>query len=467
MHSKKHPRLIQTLLFTGLLCLPCMAQLPAETQTLPDQLKGTQTENIVTLPSRKTPYKVTANYIVPTGMMLVIEAGATLVFEPQASLLILGDLEVKGTEEEPVYFKPAQEARLWQGLQINGSRASKLNYLMITGAKTGMNLNTAIVTVSNSCLQKNDIGLILGEWSSVNMKNSVIANNKKQGALIGTACTWVAKQCSIVNNGGWGIEGTDQPRVIIAESRIQNNKGGGLRGGAGQFCVRWSSISKNGDCDIENTKAAFWPLSENYWGPLLTPKMKKNALPGKIKQIKGNVLLDNPLDAEPQRCGSLLQSDGRKLSPLTSKPKTQEIPDMIYLCELQEQNASVGYFELGKEYIGLVNGQHIFFGLFACAPSKIEFEIGDKNMNTLEGKVGFREPVEPKASCKFIIYGDDKIVWQSGTIKPNPASLKTSLLENFKVPVTGVQALRLVVDDLGDKTSDHSCWINPVLKRDK
>jgi hypothetical protein len=38
-------------------------------------------------------------------MIRVIEAVATLVFEPQSGLLILGDLEVKGTEENPVTFR--------------------------------------------------------------------------------------------------------------------------------------------------------------------------------------------------------------------------------------------------------------------------------------------------------------------------------------------------------------------------
>jgi hypothetical protein len=69
---------------------------------VPAQLSGTQTEQVVTLVPRTSPYLVTGTYDVPPGCQLIIEAGTKLLFTKDAALHIRGTLSIKGSKEAPV-----------------------------------------------------------------------------------------------------------------------------------------------------------------------------------------------------------------------------------------------------------------------------------------------------------------------------------------------------------------------------
>ena len=68
---------------------------------------------------------------------------------------------------------------------------------------------------------------------------------------------------------------------------------------------------------------------------------------------------------------------------------------------------------------------------------------------------------------RFEVFGDDKVLWQSGVITQDPKRPGTSLIENFKIDVSDVKILKLRVDALGSNNSDHATGIDPRLRHRK
>jgi NPCBM/NEW2 domain len=104
--------------------------------------------------------------------------------------------------------------------------------------------------------------------------------------------------------------------------------------------------------------------------------------------------------------------------------------------------------------------------LLAWAPSEIAYDLTGLNVVTLEGSVGIA-PANVNSTMRFEVFGDDKVLWQSGVMTQDPKRPGTSLAENFKIEVSDVKILRLTVDALGSNNSDHAIWIDPRLRHRK
>ena len=107
-----------------------------------------------------------------------------------------------------------------------------------------------------------------------------------------------------------------------------------------------------------------------------------------------------------------------------------------------------------------VNGKKVRKGLLAWAPSEIAYDL------TLEGSVGIA-PANVNSSMRFEVFGDDKVLWQSGVMTQDTKRPGTSLTESFKIDVSSVKILKLRVDPLGSINSDHATWIDPRLRHRK
>jgi hypothetical protein len=80
----------------------------------------------------------------------------------------------------------------------------------------------------------------------------------------------------------------------------------------------------------------------------------------------------------------------------------------------------------------------------------------------LDGKgVEFRAKAGMQDACpglvEFIVRGDGRDLWRSGPMHGGEKA------KEIKVALVGVKELELYVDPLGDTTSDHADWIDPVI----
>lgn len=101
-------------------------------------------------------------------------------------------------------------------------------------------------------------------------------------------------------------------------------------------------------------------------------------------------------------------------------------------------------------------GQLFSTGIYAHAPSTYDYDLGG-SWKTLTGTVGLA--AGKGGSVQFIIQGDDKVLWQSKTVKEG-------ILRTFEVDLTGVKTLKLLTDPTQDGPSqDWSLWLAPKLIR--
>jgi hypothetical protein len=153
-----------------------------------------------------------------------------------------------------------------------------------------------------------------------------------------------------------------------------------------------------------------------------------------------------------------------KPSPV-SRPMPRD-SDYIYLCDLSVISAQADRFMKGDQEKWEVNGKKVRKGLLAWAPSEIAFDLTGLNVVTLDGSVGIA-PANVNSTMRFEVFGDDKVLWQSGVMTQDPRRPGTSLTENFKIDVSDVKILKLRVDPLGSNNSDHATWIDPRLRHRK
>jgi parallel beta-helix repeat protein len=293
-------------------------------EVLPDplELKGTQTERVMTLKKAKTPHIITGDYSVPEGYELNIEAGTLVIFSRDSGLTVQGNLTISGTEDAPVKFAgKVTGAASWQGLRINKSPSTTISHIRISGAKNGIYVNGAKPLIENAALFGNTVGIKIGESGSASnpiLRNCLITENKEDGIqLFGSKVT--IEQCTVHRNGGSGLRGEYYASPQITGSRITENKEGGL------WCKLYtckaeahnSMILQNGKFDVFNESPEAWDFTGNWWGAQATAQLQKKGDTADLGAIrdgrdrgesgKGEVRLSGFLESEPTGIGSTLK----------------------------------------------------------------------------------------------------------------------------------------------------------------
>lgn len=455
-------------------------------------LNGTQKRKTMKLAQGRV-YVVDGEYFVPEGMLLEIEAGAALRFNAGALLSVGGLLLARGNPADPVRMIGSENgAGYWKGITISGKEQSSIQGITVTDADVGIYVNNGKASISDSLVRGNNTGIkVNGRDSSTLIENCIIDRNISHGVDIYSAKVQL-NSCTISENGGFGIWGNYYPQPSLSRTKVTGNAQGGIYGRlySGVVTAHDSIICGNGDSDVVHLCDGDWDFSRCWWGAENTAVLKKSdtanldciqdSLDGKGN---GRVRVSGFLEAEPADCGARLDgvlsqeqglsvnpifpansaetpADGLSLSQLASKKK-------IYLSDLTEIRANVGSWQLMKGILNTweVNGETVGHGLFAHAPSEVVFNINGLGMQFLKGSVGFGR-VNVNSSAQFKIFGDSKLLWKSRVLKQGPRAGE-SMIEKFSVSVRSVRNLRLEVDDLGDRNSDHSIWIDPVLLVDE
>jgi hypothetical protein len=124
----------------------------------------------------------------------------------------------------------------------------------------------------------------------------------------------------------------------------------------------------------------------------------------------------------------------------------------ILLVNLKPLSRKVGFVGAFESQLG----DEKYETLYAHAASKIVFEI-PKGAQYL---TGVADP-SLTGTVAFFINADDKEIWKSGEIR------KTGEMHVFSLKLPEkAKFLALIVGDLGNNDSDHSCWIYPFFSAD-
>ena len=76
--------------------------------------------------------------------------------------------------------------------------------------------------------------------------------------------------------------------------------------------------------------------------------------------------------------------------------------------------------------------------------------------------VGVDDEVYDNGEIVFRIFGDEKLLWQSGSVRGSTKSPVSAA-----VSVEGIKILRLETDPHGPDSYDHADWLSPIVKLKK
>ena len=109
----------------------------------------------------------------------------------------------------------------------------------------------------------------------------------------------------------------------------------------------------------------------------------------------------------------------------------------------------------GPEMI-LAAGDRIFeTGIYAHAPARHTYDLGGR-WTRLKGFCGLARGHRGKVVFRIVLDGEE--AWKS-------AAIEGVRLGSYDLDLVGVEKLELLVDDLGDSSSDWGFWLDPVLTR--
>ncbi len=277
-------------------------------------LTGTQTEDSVSLPKSPLPHVVKEQYLVPQGKELVVEAGATIVFERDASLYCEGTLKMNGAEKAPIVCKGRSSGKgYWGGITLKTSD-STMSSVMVTGAKTALSIVAGRPTIRDCAFVENLNGVHV-EQTNPSFFNCRIADNDGSGVnCTRTGREFLLDHCSLENNGEWGFIGGYYGGASLMACVIRNNKKGGLNSHlwscdvVAHNCI----FEKNKNLDVENGADRSWDFRRNYWGPSVTRLLQQRGDGVNLPNIKdgrdsdrGNIVeISDFLTEPPNDCGA-------------------------------------------------------------------------------------------------------------------------------------------------------------------
>ncbi len=150
----------------------------------------------------------------------------------------------------------------------------------------------------------------------------------------------------------------------------------------------------------------------------------------------------------------------------TKIDKIMKLMPIVYLADLQEVEARMGPWKLGKGTTGdpagtriVVNGVSSPNGLGMHPPGRgsasVSYRLG-RSAQFLTGAVGFNDASGgARSPILFQVQGDGRLLWSS---PPMQAPKKT---QDFAISLAGVDILELRVVCADDTSGAHAVWIEP------
>ena len=116
---------------------------------LPSNGNGILRENTTWTP-QEGPYRITGEFTIPFGVELTIIAGTTVFFDPDATIIIKGQLIAVGSEYELIHFTRTPGTNsTWDGIHfINTTRDNRITYAVVEYGRS----NNGMIGIENSNL---------------------------------------------------------------------------------------------------------------------------------------------------------------------------------------------------------------------------------------------------------------------------------------------------------------------------
>jgi hypothetical protein len=163
-------------------------------------------------------------------------APGTVIWFRKLGLIVKGELQIDGTEAEPVRFGSLGSTN-WKGIFFDKSRtANHIQYCQISNAEYGLRAFAATINVQNCIFQNNVWGIVLEDGvveirsslirtsgktgiaarkSQLFVKDSVITENSAGGFILENSKAEIELN-NILNNGNWAIKVIDSADNVKA-----------------------------------------------------------------------------------------------------------------------------------------------------------------------------------------------------------------------------------------------------------
>lgn len=177
------------------------------------------------LNAARSPYLVEGALLVMPGVKLTVEPGVFVWFR-KLGLIVKGELQINGTEAEPVHFA-SLESQTWKGIFFDKSqKVNSLRHCQISNAEFGIRASASTVNLQNCVFQDNVWGIVTEEGkaeihnslvrtsskigiaarkSQLVIQDSVITENSSGGFILENSKAKI-EQNNIMNNGNWAIK---------------------------------------------------------------------------------------------------------------------------------------------------------------------------------------------------------------------------------------------------------------------
>ncbi len=241
--------------------LACPLPIPSS-RPLFDTVGGVITES-TTWTLANSPYTLTADVTVASGVTLTIQPGVVVLGRDSARLEVQGHLQAVGLSSQPITFTSSADSGPgeWEGLYFNGGTGHLRHATVRYGGDADRCANIYVVNVTG--------GEVRIESSQVLSAATYLAYD--YGLHVSNG--WVViSDTTFAHNGDSISDETlyvygSSSAVTITGSVVRDNAGKGiaLAGGA-RATVRHSSIHDNGGYQVYNTSATPPDARYNWWG---------------------------------------------------------------------------------------------------------------------------------------------------------------------------------------------------------
>jgi len=168
--------------------------------------------------TNEKPYLIYFNVLVDSLETLTIEKGTRVHFHKNASMVVKGNLVVKGTLDEPVVFQGDRLDDLFPGFPyddvpgqwgaiafLDGSEGNEMNYAIVKNATAGIQLGEhnkysgPDLTLKNTIIQNSSFAGIFAFGGNITAHNSIIANSGHYNLFLSRGGNMEFYHCTIAN----------------------------------------------------------------------------------------------------------------------------------------------------------------------------------------------------------------------------------------------------------------------------
>jgi len=269
-----------------------------------------------------SPYIVIEDVIVEPDVYLTIEPGVLIKFKSGTNLVVDGYLIAQGNSTHMIEFTSDSETPSpgdWGTIGFRKDVSEFLDWVSIKFASKGISIEGGDITITNSLIVQNNIGVSIEGGSSVTIQNSSISYNagngiyvekwlsvtvtlilnlervsityNSVGVSIGRSCIAQIRKSAILKNYGDGIQswlGTFE-HCYISDSTIAENSGNGLY----QDEWSWTTWHIFGSVIANNSGAGIYREADAYPIYVENSTIKGNKNSGVMGYIGGYIYYSN------------------------------------------------------------------------------------------------------------------------------------------------------------------------------